>query len=108
MIKFLKDRWTEALRSGMYTQCYNSLRVGVAHDVFGVLMDTIDPSPWEPEGSGPDYRYGQELGFPSASWLVDMKIPLGVARQLAIRNDVSKWDFSKLADLVDKIVPENT
>lgn len=99
MNKELKQKWLEALRSGKYKQGFMADRTWEDHyDVVAVLMDIYDPTAWERWLTS--YRYNK---VDEVHALIDSKL----LNTLTIKSWGNRMKFDKLADWIEKKIPED-
>jgi hypothetical protein len=99
MNKELKRKWVEALRSGKYKQEFIQDRTfDNKFDVVAVLMDIYDPTAWEKWFCS--YRYNKVDE-------VHALIPKKLLNTLTIKSWGNRIKFDKLADWIEKKIPED-
>lgn len=114
----VKDRWVAALRSGQYRQAQGDLQDGQGFCCLGVLCQlAVDEGVISaPELESDIYRYdGEAAVLPRSvmSWSgvltssgeldgVDLGEDEVVSTNLTSLNDSECWDFSRIADLIER------
>ena len=104
MKKAVADQWVAALRSGKYKQGTGQLRFDDKYCCLGVLCAIAPPGSiqWEYDGDNgvPPYRVWSEYAGMTHEmgklWWHDN------IDNLIDLNDVAKWSFDQIADLIEK------
>jgi hypothetical protein len=101
-VKTLKQKWIEALRSGMYCQVYHGTRH--REDGFcalGVLIDIIDHEGWR-DHKDTHLWYDHRLFDNQYMWQSDaVGLPISAAVEIARMNDGDKLSFNLIADWIE-------
>jgi hypothetical protein len=100
MNKVWKKKILTALRSGKYRQTRGQLRGEFGFCCLGVMYDVVAPDEWNKDWKN-SWKHGTD-GF----MLPDIiRTELGLTwvqhDELTSKNDNSKWNFKKIADLIE-------
>jgi hypothetical protein len=100
----LKQKWTEALRSGKYQQGTRFLRSADNHYCCLGVLRAVAGLPWGPVGDG---VYEGDLGHVGAlSPTEQAELGLGCRQtHLMDMNDQDRLPFEKIADWIERHVP---
>ena len=115
----LKSEWSEALRSGKYSQAHEALCDGEGYCCLGVLLDIAAPDEWVADPCSPgagcvhtvycaNYLTGEEEkrvtyngGELSNKLLTAFGLDQVEAETLMVMNDSGEYDFKDIALYID-------
>lgn len=87
------DKWVANLRSGKYKQGVKKFKKGDRYCAIGLLLNTIDPLGWYPDGSH------------TSDWSLDCWIPRRLRLEIQELNDEG-FDFGEIADFYEAMIEE--
>jgi hypothetical protein len=109
MFADMREKWTTALRSGLYRQATGKLRGLIDDDesddegmcCLGVLCDIVDLSAWG-RHTGDEWSFDDSDVMPPDWVLEKVELSQQEADILAHLNDSGGWSFERIADAIDR------
>ena len=100
----MKQKWIEALRSGVYQQGRGKLRwENNSYCCLGVLCDIVDPSGWSSEAEDQRYTHHDREGFPPYEVTDKVGLLCHEIHNLALMND-DGVSFEEIANHIEELL----